>query len=108
MSTALLAAGTVGAALAFAANVWAAFTGPRALRPMYATIAALAAVYAGAYAAQTLGAIDEHTRVGIATGFGPVAWLVVWTAPAVRSTVVYHRHLDQMRRMLNRVDEVTA
>lgn len=103
MTTPLLWANLCGAVLAVLVNAWGVHAGPPEHRILRATVATLAATYATLYALTIAGAIDGDTRTAIAQGLGPVAWLTVWAAPAVRTTQVYRRSLAALTAMLNRV-----
>ena len=103
MSTTLLVVNMAGAIAALAANVWAALTGPTSHRPIRAAVAVLAAIYVGLYLASLFGGMTETVRVALAQGVGPAVWLLVWVAPAIRSTLVHHRNIAAIRELIDSV-----
>ena len=55
-------------------------------RAMHATIAALAAGYVASYVALELGDLDPAAWSSLMRGVSLVAWLSVWTVPALKRT----------------------
>lgn len=107
MTTTLLALNLAGAVVALAANTWAALTGPTSQRPIRAAIAIAAAVYVTLYVTTLAGAMSTATRTALAQGLGPAVWMLVWAAPAIRSTRAHHHNIDALRRLIDRVEVET-
>lgn len=98
-------ANLLGAVTAFSANAWAAVRDPRESRAARAAVAALAGAWAVLYAVTLSGHMSSQFRTDIAQGAAPVAWIVVWTMPAVVSMRVDHRIVVDLRRLIDRLPE---
>ena len=95
----------VGSLAAVTGNVWAARVGQSEHRTMRYSVATIAALFAALYIADLTGLLGPDLRSEIAAGIAPVAWLVAWTAPAVRSATVHRGTVDIIRTMSARVTD---
>ena len=86
----LLWANLLGSLAAVVGNVWAARVGQSEHRTMRYSVATIAALFAGLYASDLTGLLGPDLRSEIAAGIAPVAWIVAWTVPAVRSATSAH------------------
>lgn len=103
MSRLLLHLNLVGAAVALAANLWALVVGPVQHRVIHSLVSVLAFIYATSYTLALTGVLSAETRNSIGQGLAPVVWVVVWTAPAVRTSLMYQHNLNAIRSMIERV-----
>jgi len=101
----LLWANLVGSLAAVVGNVWAARVGQSEHRTMRYSVATIAALFAALYIGDLTGLLGPDLRSEIAAGIAPVAWLVAWTAPAVRSATVHRGTVDIIRTMSARVTD---
>ena len=101
----LLWANLAGSTAAVVGNVWAARVGQAEHRTMRYSVATIAALFAGLYASDLAGLLGPDLRSEIAAGIAPVAWIVAWTVPAVRSATVHRGTVDIIRTMSARVTD---
>lgn len=94
-----------GSLCAVVANTWAARVGQSEHRTMRYSVATIAALFAALYIADLTGLLGPDLRSEIAAGIAPVAWIVAWTAPAVRSATVHRGTVDIIRTMAARVTD---
>ena len=99
----LLWANLVGSLAAVTGNVWAARVGQSEHRTMRYSVATIAALFAALYIADLTGLLGPDLRSEIAAGIAPVAWIVEWTVPAVRSATVHRGTVDIIRTMGTRL-----
>jgi len=90
----LLWANLLGSLAAVVGNVWAARVGQSEHRTMRYSVATIAALFAALYIADLTGLLGPDLRSEIAAGIAPVAWIVAWTVPAVRSATVHRGTVD--------------
>ena len=67
------------------------------------SVATIAALFAALYIADLTGLLGPDLRSEIAAGIAPVAWIVAWTVPAVRSATVHRGTVDIIRTMGTRL-----
>jgi len=101
----LLWANLVGSLAAVTGNVWAARVGQSEHRTMRYSVATIAALFAALYIADLTGMVGPDLRSEIAAGIAPVAWIVAWTVPAVRSATVHRGTVDIIRTMATRITD---
>ena len=101
----LLWANLVGSLAAVTGNVWAARVGQSEHRTMRYSVATIAALFAALYIADLTGMVGPDLRSEIAAGIAPVAWIVAWTVPAVRSATVHRGTVALIRPMSARVTD---
>ena len=99
----LLWANLLGSLAAVVGNVWAARVGQSEHRTMRYSVATIAALFAGLYIGDLTGLLGPDLRSEIAAGIAPVAWIVAWTVPAVRSATVHRGTVDIIRTMGTRL-----
>lgn len=99
----LLWANLLGSLAAVVGNVWAARVGQSEHRTMRYSVATIAALFAALYIADLTGLLGPDLRSEIAAGIAPVAWIVAWTVPAVRSATVHRGTVDIIRTMGTRL-----
>lgn len=102
----LLWVNLVGSLAAVVGNVWAARAGQAEHRTMRYAVATIAALFVGLYTADLTGLLGPDLRSEIAAGIAPVAWIVAWTVPAVRSATVHRGTVDIIRTMSARVTDL--
>lgn len=94
-----------GSLAAVTGNVWAARVGQSEHRTMRYSVATIAALFAALYIADLTGLLGPDLRSEIAAGIAPVAWIVAWTVPAVRSATVHRGTVDVIRTMATRITD---
>ena len=62
-------------------------------------------MFAALYIADLTGLLGPDLRSEIAAGIAPVAWIVAWTVPAVRSATVHRGTVDVIRTMATRITD---
>jgi len=93
----------VGSLIALASNLFAAVVGPPEHRRLHAAITLLVAVYFTSYLLTLSGIIDNDSRNVLGHAVAPLAWLLVWSAPAIKTTVVYNRTMRAIIDLLGKV-----
>lgn len=94
-----------GSLCAVVANTWTALRGQPEHRVLRWSIATIAAMFAGLYIGDLTGLLATGTRGDLAAGVAPVAWLVAWTAPAVRAETVHRRTRRVIDSMIDRLGQ---
>lgn len=87
----------VAALAAVAVNLWAVKTGPPAMARMWASVAALAAVYVAAYTVLVFSDLTPQVWSSYMRGVSLIAWPLVWVQSAVttRQWLRFRRGIEE-------------